>query len=117
MGVDGGAEGAGAGAAIAEDGLEGGAVEEVLVLGAGEDEAEGVTTEQRGGGEEGIRERGDREAVVDVAGEVLPAVDLEPRARVDTAGSGDVDGRGLTVQETLPPEGSEGIEGGSRSGE
>ena len=71
MRVDGGAERGGAPAAAAQDGLELGAVQQVLEFRAGEDEAEAVAAQVPGRGEQRLGERDDREAAVEAAARFL----------------------------------------------
>jgi hypothetical protein len=79
VGVHGGAERGCAGAAAAEHRLETAAIEQAPELGAGEDQAEGVGAEEVRGREEGLRQRGDGEVIVEAAGEIPPAGDLDTR--------------------------------------
>lgn len=71
MGIDRGGERGRAAAPAAKGSLELRAVQQVLELGAGEDETDAVPAQLRSGGEQRLREGDDGKAAVEAADEVL----------------------------------------------
>jgi len=71
VGIDGGGERGRPAAPAAKGGLELRAVQQVLELGAGEDETKAVPAQLRSGGEQRLREGDHRKAAVETADEVL----------------------------------------------